>query len=115
MQPTIEHAIEAGRRGMELAADRADRDDPGWTEVALEALRECVSHVPFNEEFIIEELRARIGSMVSKPQNLRAWGQVTQMAIRRKVIVPTGGFGRAASSHGSPKPLYRRGSGEAVA
>lgn len=42
------------------------------------------------------------------PPEQRAWGSVTQRAMREDVIKPTGRFAQAASSHLSPKMLYRR-------
>ena len=42
------------------------------------------------------------------PPEERAWGSVTQRAIREKTIVPTGGYAKAGSSNLSPKALYVR-------
>jgi hypothetical protein len=42
------------------------------------------------------------------PLEQRAWGSVTQRAIREKTIVPTGGYAKAVSSNLSPKALYLR-------
>lgn len=109
MTLAIDQAITAGQIGMERAADHANRVEPGWTEVALEALKGYAGRQAANDEFTIEEARAEIAPTLPAPPDLRAFGAVTQMALRRGVIKPTGGFKRAASSHASPKPLYRRG------
>jgi hypothetical protein len=42
------------------------------------------------------------------PKEERAWGSVTQRALREKTIAPTGGYAKAASSNLSPKALYVR-------
>lgn len=42
------------------------------------------------------------------PEEERAWGSVTQRALREKTIAPTGGYAKAASSNLSPKALYVR-------
>ena len=107
-QLTLEGAHAAGEAGMHAAAANADRVIREWTARAYAALCAAVRKRPATAEFIVEELRAEITD-VPEPDDLRAWGQVTQMAIRRNVITATGTFKRAISSDASPKPCYRRG------
>jgi len=60
--------------------------------------------------FTIEMVRSVVGSEIDPPTDLRAWGHVTRRAVAEKLIerVPKT-FSPAASSNGSPKPMYRRG------
>lgn len=106
-QLDIAFAQERGEVGMRRAADRADRQTPGWQDMALMALR--VAARAAREPFTIEQARASIESLcnLSDPPDGRAWGAVTQRAIREGVIVKLiGQYAPAASSNGSPKQLY---------
>lgn len=109
MPLTLDHARDRGLLGMERAAARADKTYGGWTERALNALRQHVSKMPADAEFIIEDVRVAIESKVPVPDDLRAWGAVTQLALRRLYIERTDKFAPAKSSNASQKPLYRRG------
>lgn len=100
---------ERGRVGMRRSAERADRDCSGWVHSALDALKTWVAGQ--DGVFTIEQVRAGIEGTIPAPKELRAWGQVTQMARRRGLIAPCG-VRPAASSNGSLKPAYRRGGGE---
>lgn len=108
---TLEQARDRGAAGMLRAADRNERKNGGWATVALAALVEHVKSLPLNAEFIVEDVRAAIESKVPPPTDLRAWGSVTQTAIRSQFIEKTGGLAPAKSSNASPKPLYCRGRG----
>jgi hypothetical protein len=92
-------------RGMESSAKRAERKHSGWVIQALDKLRGFVDRT--SGTFTIEQARAAIQGDLPQPDDLRAWGQVTQMARRMGVIVPAGAA-PAASSNGSLKPAYRR-------
>lgn len=91
--------------GMERAVAHADRVAPTWSERALEALRRFVR--VRETPFLIEEARTAI--VIEAPTDGRAWGAVTQAAVRKNYIAATDRFGPAASSNGSPKMLYVRG------
>lgn len=106
---TLEQARERGTAGMLQAADRNERKNANWTAQALEALADHVRALPHGAEFILEDVRLAVASQVPEPTDLRAWGAVTQSAIRSLFIERTGGIAPAKSSHASPKPLYRRG------
>lgn len=106
-QLSLTDAHAAGEAGMQSAAAHADRVIREWTARAFHALCAAVRKRDAAAEFIVEELRAEIVGL-PEPTDLRAWGQVTQMAIRRNVITATGTFKRAISSNASPKPCYRR-------
>lgn len=97
-----------GQLGMQQAVDHADRVEPDWSEEAYHAL--CRAAVLFACEFgrstpfTIEMLRQRM--TIASPTDERAWGGVTQRAAREQIITKTGHAAPAASSHGSPKPLW---------
>ena len=106
---TIEEGVAAGRASIKRAAQRANRENPGWSAQALAAVRHYVRGLSRRAEFHIEDIRNALGAEVPEPSDLRAWGGVTQAAIRLDIIKRTGDYKRAASSHGSPKMLYVRG------
>lgn len=102
-------ARERGLRGMERAVDHAERVHSDWGQKALAALRAHVRTLPFDAKFIVEDVRGVAELLVPEPPDRRAWGAVTQAAIRSRVIVKTGEYAKAKSSNLSPKPIYRRG------
>lgn len=107
-QLTLELAREAGHAAAERCADKADRLAPGWIESAVEGLRRFAAHQRCF--FTIEAARAVVASELPPVGELRAWGRVTQLAVKRGFIERVkGGYAPAASSNGSEKPLYRRG------
>jgi hypothetical protein len=106
---TLEHARHRGAAGMLGAAERNERKNGGWTQVALAALCEHVRSLPAGAEFILEDVRLAIEDKVPTPTDLRAWGAVTQTAIRALKIEKTDKTAPAKSSNASPKTLYRRG------
>lgn len=83
-----------------------------WTASALHYLRwflrsKAYAGVPF----LIED--ARLWSYqkgLEPPRDDRNWGAITRIAIADKIIMATGKFAAAKSSHNSPKRLYRRAS-----
>lgn len=100
--------------GIQRSAERAERTEPGWVDRAAEAVRDYVRlHVARSDEpseFTIERVREYMASVPPAPDG-RAWGAVTRRALKLGYIVATDGYAPAASSNGSPKRLYRRGSG----
>jgi hypothetical protein len=105
-------AMEAAHARAELGADRAAHSAnsvcPGWLDLVLDRVRAFAATNP--GIFSIEMMRGVIGTEVPQPPDLRAWGRVTQDAIRLgyiervpKVVIP------AASSNGSVKPAWRKG------
>lgn len=121
MHQEIDAARLRGDLGVESSASRAERTAPGWIENAVEAVRSVVSQRFVIELmdgcFTIEMIRewAEIGGL-PKPSDARAWGHVARRAVALGIIerIPNA-YAPAASSNGSPKPLYRRGSGGADA
>lgn len=109
-QLAIDFAAEAKRAaedGMERAASRAERTTPGWRDEAL-ALLVRFAALDAGGPFLGEEARAfAYTSGLPKPPDERAWGAIFNAAARRGLIARAG-FAPATSSHGSPKPLWRR-------
>jgi len=104
----MEAARAAGDQAVKAVADKADRLNPGWVDMAVEKLREWVRRQ--NGIFTIEKARLFIGQHLEQPHDQRAWGHVTRLAKKRNIIVQVS-VQPAASSHGSLKPAYRRGIG----
>lgn len=109
MPLTLDQANARGTAGMLRASDRNERKNGGWSTLALMALVQHVKSLPYEADFILEDVRLAIEGEVAVPTDLRAWGAVTQAAIRSQFIERTGGIAPAKSSNASPKPLYRRG------
>lgn len=93
--------------GMQRAADHAEREEPGWTEQAVEALRRFA--LTQTKPFTIEAAREAIQSQVARPPEARAWGAVTKTARARNFIESAGVVLPAASSNGSLKPGWKAG------
>ena len=108
MRHVFDEATRAAEAGIKRAADNAGAS---WVAIAADELGWAASRADASE-FTVEELRWYIrthGDEIAEPPDLRAWGAATQRAARMGFIVRTGHFARAASSNGSPKPLYRFG------
>lgn len=106
---SLEQARAQGDAGMLRAAVRNERKNGGWATMALGALVTHVKGLPLDAAFILEDVRLAIQDKVPVPTDLRAWGSVTQSAIRARFIEKTDRVAPAKSSNASPKPLYCRG------
>lgn len=94
-------------QGMDRAARRAERLNAGWCAEALERLRRfAFGQAGF---WTIEMARAVIEADLDPPTDGRAWGRVTQDALRLGFIVKTDKTAPSASSNGAPKPMFKRG------
>lgn len=100
-----------GDVGIERSARRAEKLSPGWIDKAAEMLRvgACILGAQ-QADFTVEELRTLVDKALPEPPDGRAWGHVTRLAVAKGYIerVP-GKYRPAASSNGSPKPVYRKG------
>lgn len=111
---TMTVARARGDVGVERAATSAERLAPGWVDRAADVLRigACMldAQGTLFAEFTVERIRSMTGNAVPKPPDERAWGAATRVATSRGYIerIP-GRFSAAASSNGSPKPMYRKG------
>lgn len=108
----FEAARTRGDLGAERAAHRAERNSPGWIDVAAEKIRDYVrlDAAGMAMDFTIEKARQWAADKnLPAPPDARAWGHVTRRAVKLGYIVETGEYAPAASSNGSPKRLYRKG------
>lgn len=100
---TRAEARERADTGMQLATDKADRDQAGWSDLAYLALEKfCLAH-PW-KHFLTEDVREWVEKhgMVPAPENAKAWGSVMARAKREKLI-SSKGYAPARSSNLSPK------------
>jgi hypothetical protein len=92
--------------GMDRAQQRAEKNAPGWTDLAIARLRTYAESI-YPRGFTMEQARAALAGVVPEPAELRSWGAVTVGARRQRFIEETGQYLPAASSNGSPKREYR--------
>lgn len=92
--------------GMKRAEEHVERIEPGWCELACDAVRRysSVQHGVFT----LEMLRLVMEKELPPVPEKRVWGVVTRMAIKRGLIERVKGqYFPAASSNNSPKAVYR--------
>lgn len=92
--------------GIQRAADATEAREPGWTELATEALRSFA--LAQSQPFAIEAARVQIARGLPPAKDLRSWGAVTRLAVRMGFIEWSGGYAAVASSNLSPKKTYCR-------
>lgn len=105
-----QHAIdfEAARlardAGIAAAADHAERETPGWKDLAYDVFVDYARH---NAEFLTEDVRFA-NPQLPQPPDKRAWGHVAIRAVKAGVI-EHGGFAKAkdAKVHCSVNTLWR--------
>jgi hypothetical protein len=100
----MEIALDRGHSAARAAADKAEKVDPGWTDIAARQVLSFALRTPY--PFTIEQAR-RECMETPEGADARSWGHVTRLAVRMGWIEPTGGYAPAVSSNGSPKRLYR--------
>jgi len=107
-QQAIAAAKLRAERGMAQSESSAEWSNPGWIALALEKLRMFARAQ--GGVWSIEMAREALAEEVPTPPDLRAWGRVTQLAVRAGYIeqVPRI-FMTAASSNSTLKPAWRRG------
>ena len=104
----IVRASQRATAGMERVRDAVEAECPGWMDVALDAVRRFAA-VQSVGLFTAEGMRSVIGAELPPTTRLRVWGPLIKKAIAAGYIVHSRQYAPAASSNGSPKPLYRRG------
>lgn len=108
----IQHAIDftaAERRrdeGIQRAAEHADNESPGWTDVALLYLKQFLVNTsgPFLAEDVVAA--AKVWGLIEPPDG-RAWGHVMRRAAKLGLVVKAG-YAPAKTSNCSPKVLWRK-------
>lgn len=106
-QQSLAEAQARGEEGMQQAVNHAEREQPAWAFLALEAVRTSINFV--GEEFTFEDLRLQAETLVSVPPDRRAWGAVAREALLRGMIEPTGRYAPRASGNCTPTRVYRKG------
>jgi hypothetical protein len=107
--PPMAEAQARGQLGMERAIDHAEREEPGWTEQAVEAIR-LYAQGRGDDLFNTEMARLAVEGFVPAPPDKRSWGAATKRAAALGYIeLVDGEFIRAASSNASWKQAYRKG------
>jgi hypothetical protein len=91
--------------GIERAVEHADHAVDGWSDWALEAVRQYASRHP-DDPFLTEDVRDWAWKRgLPKAPDDRAWGAVMQRA-RRAGYIGNVGYRSARSSNLSPKILW---------
>ncbi len=100
-------ARDLAEEGMNRAVEHADAEEPGWSERAYRLLFAYAEAHPL---FATEDARtwAHNEGGLPLPPDGRAWGAVTNRAVRAGLIVrdhyrPT----RIPPAHASPRPVWR--------
>lgn len=102
----LDAAVRRRDAGMAASLDHAERTLDGWADYAYGLLLWFSDG--HSDPWTVEAFRAWAAAQgLPPPPDLRAFGGVTQRALRRGVITKVG-YAPAASSNGSPKPLYLR-------
>jgi hypothetical protein len=97
---------ELARRGMQQAADHADAVEEKWTDRAFALLK---LYAEQEREFMTERLRvwAYEHGLPHAPDG-RAWGAVTQRAVREQIIVRDRfELTQIPPAHATPRPVWR--------
>lgn len=95
------HLADSGAR---LAADRADRLLPGWSDHARLFAESFVAQV---RRFTAEDLREAARGIVADPPDSRAWGVVLRALVNSKRIRRVGyGASRNPGAHARPVAIW---------
>jgi hypothetical protein len=101
---SLDIAFAAASTGMSQAADAADRNIPGWTNMAFEFL---VDFARSHDRFISEDVSdASKKTNFPQPHTDRAWGSVYRRAIKENIIIQDG-IGRSRRRHASVCPYWK--------
>ena len=98
--PTLSQAREAGKIGMELALEKADRQSLGWSTLALNYLR---LYAQSNSQFTayMVTATARLDADFPTPGKDKAWGMVFRLAVKEGTIKKSGQYFPHPLRHGS--------------
>lgn len=112
----LQQARTKGEAGAQQAANNCG---PEWMESALTCVRwfakvrqRQADHLGLEDRYgswTVEEARLwAYAHDLPVAKSERAWGAVTQRAIREGIITPTGSYRATISSNGSVRALYRK-------
>lgn len=86
-QPLDFNTAKARRdRGMARAVEHANRTQPGWQDLALDAFR---AYAVTHPSFTTEQVRTASTS-VQQPPDKRAWGHVARRACKEGIVQKIG-------------------------
>jgi len=108
----MQDARERADTGIERAMAATEAADPQWAGDALEAVRKFASAQAPGVLFTIELMRLALhhAGLRKPPRDARSWGGIRRSAVAAGYIEQVrGAYHPAASSNGSPKPVYRKG------
>jgi CBS domain-containing protein len=99
-------AQEMADEGMSRAADHAESVNPGWNEQAFSML---LTYAETHFEFMTEDVRVWAHTKgLPQPPDGRAWGAVTQRAVRARLLVRDRyRKTRIPPAHATPRPVWR--------
>lgn len=107
----VRSARKLGAEAAQKAADRADSEGPGFSERALEHIRQTMSRAAPDERIRGEDIvnLAKVAGI--RPPDDRAFGSIFAKAIRDGIIKPVG-FAPRVKGHGTAGGrVYARGEG----
>lgn len=76
------------RRGLNLAVEKADRDNEGWSEKCYNLFLEWLKEKPVGFTFMVESFRNHIerNMKIETPHSRRAYGMVSKRALKDQLI-----------------------------
>lgn len=108
--PTAHKRRSRMRRPAAHAHVEAHEPLPGWSALAVEAIRIFILTTAPRERFTFEALRLKVEAGLPAPSDLRAWGNIPRMCVAAGILAKVKGkYAPALSSNGSPKQVYERG------
>ena len=87
--PSLSEARAAAERGMTLAAEKANRLVPKWTDIAYDFLKLYAAREHQFTGFIVVAA-SKLDKTFPQPTNERAWGQVFRRALRDGLVIKNG-------------------------
>ena len=102
-QMTIEDAMRAGEEGMHRAAKGAEKNHPGWGDIALAFLTKWAHGKPADELWTGEDVTdayRRSEPEMFQAKDDRAWGPIFQKAQRLNIIRERDREARRRKGHG---------------
>lgn len=101
---------EEGRdKGIEQSHNTAEKVDPGWSELAYQALTRYVNErVAIGGEFTTEEVRLAVAGELAAPPSDKSWGAVLRRAQSAGKILTEGGRNAVYSGHKHLVAVWKR-------
>jgi hypothetical protein len=106
-----ESGEELAEIGLQMAVSAADRKYPKWSDRCWDLFKRWLSKKERGFQFLIEDFREAVykWKMIEKPKSDRAFGFISQRAIREKLIVNAGTRKvKNAKAHATPANLWKK-------